>query len=118
MRNKWNPLKYIKADPVVLHRLECIEKTQGLILEKLGRIMTALTDAMDQAEAAATANTSADDAAEALLVSIAQMLKDSLAAGGADPALTARLTALSNTINARATQLAAAVVANTPAAPV
>lgn len=118
MQKRRNPLRHTRADPMVLHRLECIEKTQDLILKKLGQIMTALTDAMDQAEAAATANTSADDAAEALLVSIAKMLKDSLAAGGADPALTARLTALSNTLNARAAQLAAAVVANTPAAPV
>ena len=101
---------------MVLHHLECIAKMQNLILKKLDHIMTMLTDAMDKAEAAATANTNADDAAEALLKSIAQMLKDALATGGADPALTARLMALSNTINARAAQLAAAVVANTPAA--
>lgn len=77
--------------------------------------MSAVTDALDQAEAAAKANSEADDAAEKLLVSIAQMVKD-LQAASTDPATITRIKALSDALTARAGQLSAAVVANTPAA--
>lgn len=85
------------------------------IIFKENAIMSALTDAMDRAEAAATANSQADDAAEKLLVTISQMLKDA-AAGGTDPAMVARVTALADSINNRSAQLGTAVAANTPAA--
>jgi len=70
---------------------------------------------MDRAEAAATANSQADDAAEKLLVTISQMLKDA-AANGTDPAMVARVTALADSINSRSAQLGTAVTANTPSA--
>ncbi len=79
-----------------------------------GIIMSAIDDVLAQAEAAARANSEADDAAEALLVAISKMIAD-LKATGTDPATIARIQALADALNARAAQLAAAVVANTPA---
>lgn len=78
-------------------------------------IMSQLSDALDQAEAAAKANSDADDAAEKLLISLAQMITD-LKAAGTDPATVARITALSQALTTRASALSAAVVAGTPAA--
>lgn len=86
-----------------------------LILEKEDYIMSAIDDALTQAEAAAKSNSDADDAAEALLVSISKMIAD-LKAAGTDPATLARITALSTALSSRAAQLSAAVVAGTPAA--
>lgn len=86
-----------------------------LIINQEFFIMSQLTDALDQAEAAAAANSAADDAAEALLISLAKMIAD-LKASGTDPATVARITALSNALTSRAAQLGAAVVAGTPAA--
>ncbi len=76
--------------------------------------MAAIDDVLAQAEAAARANSEADDAAEALLIAISKMIAD-LKAAGTDPATIARIQALADALNARAAQLAAAVVANTPA---
>src|SRR5512141_2252774 len=86
----------------------------GLIIEKENNIMSALTDALDQAEAAAKANSDADDAAEALLTTIAAMVND-LKNSQTDPATVDRITALAGALNDRAARLSAAVVANTPA---
>ena len=77
--------------------------------------MSELTDAMDRAEAAAKANSEADDSAEKLLVTIAQLLKNT-ATGGTDPAMVSRVNALADALNSRSAQLGAAVVAGTPAA--
>lgn len=107
----------------IIQRLDRIEakidllygQTRSIIhLEK--HIMSQLTDALDQAEAAATANSQADDAAEALLVSISQMLKDAVA-NGTPAEQIARVSALASGLSARAAQLGTAVAANTPAAP-
>lgn len=87
----------------------------SLVLQKEDQIMTAESDALDQAEAAAKANSDADDAAEQLLTTIAAMVAD-LKNHQSDPATAARITALSDAINQRAAKLSAAVVANTPAA--
>lgn len=87
----------------------------GLILNNQETMMSALDDALTQAEAAAKANSDADDSAEKLLVTISQMIAD-LKAAGTDPATLARITALSTALNARAAQLGTAVAANTPAA--
>lgn len=78
--------------------------------------MSAQTDALDQAEAAAAANSAADDSAEALLLKLVQLYTDA-AANSSDPQVTARIAALGEAITARAGKLSAAVVANTPAAP-
>lgn len=87
----------------------------ALVLEREELIMSALDDALAQAEAAAKANSDADDSAEQLLISISKMIAD-LKAAGTDPATLARINALSTALTTRASQLSAAVVANTPAA--
>lgn len=78
--------------------------------------MTIETEALDKAEAAAAANSAADDAAEALLVQIAQMVAD-LKNTQTDPNTAVRINALATALSSRAAQLGAAVAANTPAAP-
>jgi hypothetical protein len=78
--------------------------------------MSDLSDALDKAEAAAKANSDADDSAEALLVTLAQLIAG-LKSGTTDPAQLARIAALSDALTARAGQLSAAVVAGTPQAP-
>lgn len=87
----------------------------NLIIHQEYIIMSQLTDALDQAEAAAAANSAADDSAEALLINLAKMIAD-LKASGTDPATVARITALSTALSDRAGRLAAAVVAGTPSA--
>ena len=78
--------------------------------------MSELTDALDRAEAAAKANSDADDAVESLLTTLAQQIA-ALQTSQTDPATVTRITALADAINNRASQLSAAVVAGTPAAP-
>jgi hypothetical protein len=107
---------HFTPDSVVLSRLDDLEDKLDLILEKEDTIMSIVTDALDQAEAAAAANSAADDAAEALLTKIAALIAD-LKNNQTDPATVARITALSTALNDRAGRLSAAVVANTPAAP-
>lgn len=87
----------------------------SLVLRKEDMIMSIESDALDKAEAAALANSSADDAAEKLLVSISAMVAD-LKTHQSDPTTAARITALADALSARSAQLGAAVVANTPAA--
>ena len=76
--------------------------------------MSAIDDALTAAEAAAKANSDADDAAEKLLLAIAAEIAN-LKAAGTDPATVARITALSTALTSRASQLSAAVVAGTAA---
>lgn len=111
-----NIYHHIVSSPEVLVRLDRIERKLDLIIRKEDTIMSALDDALTQAEAAAKANSDADDSAEKLLVTISQMIAD-LKAAGTDPTTLARITALSTALNARASQLSAAVVAGTPSAP-
>jgi hypothetical protein len=87
----------------------------SLFLRKENIIMSDLTDALDKAEANAKAESDAEDAVVALLTTLSAQIA-ALKAGGTDPATVARITALSDALKARATQLGAAVVANTPAA--
>ena len=107
---------HFMPDSMVLSRLDDIEDKMDLILEKETTIMSLETDALDQAEAAAKANSAADDSAEQLLVTISKMVAD-LKANASDPTTIARITALATAISSRAAQLGAAVVTNTPAAP-
>lgn len=86
-----------------------------LIIHQGIKIMSAITDSLDAAEAAAKANSDADDAAEALLVSISKAIAD-LKTNSTDPATVARITALATALHDRAAKLSAAVLANTPAA--
>jgi hypothetical protein len=91
---------------------------QGIMqsVDELGDdLMSALTDALDFAEQTASEDTAADESAKALLITLSDMVK-ALGNGVNDPALVARITALGDGIKSRAASLAAAVVANTPAA--
>jgi hypothetical protein len=88
----------------------------GVIIQKENSIMSAQTDALDQAEAAAAANSAADDAAEALLVTLSGLVRD-LSNNQTDPATVDRINALAAAINDRANKLGAAVAAGTPSAP-
>lgn len=87
----------------------------SLVLQREEYIMSQLTDALDQAEAAAKANSDADDSAEKLLIKLAAMIAD-LKTQTTDPVTVARITALSTALNSRAAQLGVAVVAGTSAA--
>jgi hypothetical protein len=102
-------------DYEVLRRLEVLSGKIDLVLLKENIIMSMETDALDQAEAAATANAAADDSAEQLLITLSKMVAD-LKANTTDPATVARITALATAISSRASQLGTAVAANTPAA--
>lgn len=87
----------------------------GLLVRMDRFIMTQISDVLDQAETNAHANADAEDAAMALLLALSQAIAD-LKAAGSDPATVARIQALSDGLRAKAEALAAAVVANTPAA--
>lgn len=106
---------HIEPDPEVLRRLDVISQKLGLVIYNEELIMSAQDDALTAAEAAARQNSDAEDAAEKLLLKLVQMIND-LKANNADPAIVARITALSTALQSRAAQLSEAVVANTPAA--
>src|SRR4051812_6486171 len=105
---------HIEPSPEVLGLLGAMSRKLDLIISKENQIMSAQTDALDQAEAAAKANSDADDSAEKLLVTLAGMIAD-LKTNSTDPATTARIVALGDALRARAAQLATAV-ASTPTA--
>ena len=102
-------------DYEVLRRLEVLSQKIDLVLLKENIIMSMETDALDQAEAAAAANSAADDSAEQLLITLSKMVAD-LKANTTDPATVQRITALATAISSRAAQLGTAVTTNTPAA--
>jgi hypothetical protein len=85
-------------------------------LKKEVRLMSAQLDqAFTDLDTAVSAQTDAEQSAITLLNRIAQLIAD--ASSGGDAATVARLTALKDKIAGDAASLAAAVVANTPAAP-
>lgn len=106
---------HIEPSPEVLARLDVLNRKLDLIIQKENVIMTAIDDALTQAEAAAKSNSDAEDAVQALLTTLSKQISD-LKAAGTDPATVTRITALSDSLTARAAALSAAVVANTPAA--
>lgn len=75
-----------------------------------------LDQAFNDLDTAVSAQTDAEQSAITLLNRIAQLIAD--AAAGSDTATVARLTALKDKITADSASLAAAVIANTPAAKV
>lgn len=76
-----------------------------------------LQAAVDEATAKVTPLTDAASAAETLLTSLKKMLDDALATNGPPQAVIDAVKAVSATIGKNTEDLAAAVVANTPAAP-
>jgi septal ring factor EnvC (AmiA/AmiB activator) len=74
------------------------------------QIMSQLTDQLDALEANTKAIDDAEDSAEAAFTRLAAMIAD-LKTGVTDPAVVARINAVSTELAARASRLAAAVVA-------
>lgn len=91
-----------------------------LLLRGLQKEISDMSAQLDQAftdlDTAVSAQTDAEQSAITLLNRIAQLIAD--AAAGSDTATVARLTALKDKITADSASLAAAVIANTPAATV
>jgi len=108
----------LQIDRETDRKLDLIIAMLTAVLQKETKIMSDIGDVLTKAEAAAAANSSAEDAVEALLLTLSQEILDlKNAAVGTDPTIVARIQTLSDTLNAKAAQLAAAVVANTPAPP-
>lgn len=84
-------------------------------LDALGDNMATVQEQLTALTAAVQANTTVEEGAIALLNQIPQLIKD--AAAGADPTTAASIQAAIDAISAESTKLAAAVSANTPAAP-
>lgn len=93
-----------------------LKQMLGLIIRKEDLIMSAQSDALDQAEAAAAADQAADSSAMALLTTLSTLIAG-LVDNQTDPATVTRINALAAGINERAAALSAAVIANTPASP-
>lgn len=106
---------HIELPAEVLDRLDDLSRKADLIIKNQETIMSALDDELTKAEAAAKANSDADDAVEALLITLSTQIAN-LKTTGTDPATITRIQALSTALAAKASTLAAAVVANTPAA--
>jgi len=104
-----------RGSPVLTLLTEMNQKLDQIVQGEL-KIMSQLTDALDQAETAAAANSAADDAAEQLLIALSAAIAD-LKTQTTDPATIARINTLATTIKERAERLGVAVAANTPAAP-
>jgi anti-sigma factor ChrR (cupin superfamily) len=104
-------------------RLDRIERLLGQILRTLKQeeVQMSLLDDKIAALTAEVANeTTVEESAVALLNGIPKMIADAVAAAqaaGATPAQLQSLTDLQTTLAANDTSLAAAVTANTPAAP-
>ena len=99
----------IKLDAILIqldvnHRLLQAVKTEE------DRIMSQLTDQLDALEKNTKAIDDSEDAAEAAFTRLAAMIAD-LKAGVTDPAVLARIDAVSTELASRAAKLAAAVVA-------
>lgn len=76
--------------------------------------MSKLTDALDAAEAAAQANSNAEDAGTTLLQTLSGMVTQ-LQTETTDPATVDRINALAGALNTRSTAFGLAIAANTPA---
>ena len=97
---------HIKPDPEVRARLDDILDQLGLVVSTQETMMAAI----DDLQAAVAAEDTVIDSAITLIQGIPALI----AAAGVDPA---RLAALQSDITAKSSALAAAVAANTPAAP-
>jgi hexokinase len=96
--------------PGVLDRLEVLVTKLGLIVQGEEKLMSEITDALDKAEAAAKANSEADDSAEQLITTLSGLVAQ-LKTQTTDPATATRINALADALTARAAQLGTAVAA-------
>jgi hypothetical protein len=97
---------HIQPDHEVRARLDAILDKLGLVVSNQEKMMSAI----DDLQAAVAAEDTVIDSAITLIQGIPALI----AAAGVDPA---KLTALQNDITTKSSALAAAVAANTPAAP-
>lgn len=96
-------------------KLNVVLGGESAILKNQEIIMSAVTDALDRAEAAAKDNADAEDAVIALLGTLSSQIAD-LKANVTDPGVATRIQALADAVTAKKDSLAAAIVLNTPAA--
>jgi uncharacterized protein YoxC len=97
-------------DLVILAKLDSLAQAVADLAQAVQTGQVKQMAAIDDLTAQVAANTSAEDSAVTLLNELAAML----AAAGTDPA---KLAALQTDLKTHADALAAAIVANTPAAP-
>jgi len=102
-------------DPQVETLLRDVLSKLGLIIGNQETIMATVAENLDAAEAAAKANTDAEDSMIVVLNAVRSEVA-ALKAAGTDPTTAARIEALATALAARTPVLAAAAVANTPAA--
>lgn len=100
----WNTWKTMQD---AINRIEAIVNR---IDRKEDKIMSALTDQLDALEKNTAAIDNAEDSAEAAFIRLSEMIA-ALKTGVTDPAVLARIKAVSDELAARAGKLAAAVVA-------
>ena len=92
-----------------------LDRALDLLHTILKDVIMAYEAELTAAEAAAKANSDAEDSAEGLLTSLNALIA-TLKTAQTDPVTAKRITDLTAAITARTAQLAAAVVAGTPAA--
>lgn len=102
---------YHHFDEDDVERLDRIQQTLDNLMEQHMAISDDLLSAVDR-------NTSAQNSVEQLLAGISQTLKDTIAANADGAALRSAVTAAITKLDAGTAEAAAAVVANTAAAPV
>lgn len=86
-------------------------------VQTIGEHMTLLEDKVSSLETSLTGLTDVVTGAETLLGTLNQLLRDAIAGGGNVDAVVARVQTVIDTVEAKKSELAAAVAANTPAAP-
>lgn len=102
----------------VLQTVNAIQTQLGKVFQLTKQEATTLTELEDKVtalEQKVSAESDVITSSETLLNGLSQMLKDALAAGN-PAAVVARLQAISDSVDAKTSELAAAVTANTPAA--
>jgi len=96
--------------PGVIDRLEALVTKMTQLVQGEQQIMSDLTDALDRAEQAAAENSAADDSAEALLVTLSNLIAQ-LKTQTTDPATVQRINDLATALKDRASRLGTAVAA-------
>lgn len=102
------------ANPGIEHKLDLVLARLGHLEELETQIMTDLTDQLDHLETAVKANADVEDSAILLLDGLTKLIND-LKSATTDPAVIARIQAVSDAVEAKKAALAAAVAADTPA---
>lgn len=110
--HNWKHDPWADAPPWAIALRDELRKTLAVITTKEDKIMSAVTDALDDLEKNTAAIDGAEDSAEAAFTRLAAMIAD-LKTNTTDPATAARIQAVSTELAARAAKLGVAV-GNTP----